>query len=358
MSRPYLIIPQFIEQPTWGGDYILKLKDWDGAQSQSMGKIGQSHELSSTSLLAISVKNSVELQPLINNGGDKQSMLVSELEPINLLIKLNQARGNSFQLHINPHTKGTKWKPKPESWYFLENGSITLGVAPGADMSQYKNICVEIDTFMNSLSRQVMHGELSLEQARLKASDFVQVKNPWQFVNKHMVNKHDLIDLSMGAIHHSWEEDMENAPLGNVVFEVQIEASDDEATIRSFDQGKIKDDGSVRKLTIDDYFIHLDSDPTHNDISYLKRSREKNNLLSTDYYAVDIIEPKEKLIIQTEGKYHHLYVRDGSVSIVGGGIVVMVRKGHSCFIPSSLAQYTVEKIEPNSVVLKTYSVNT
>ena len=356
MSHPYLIIPQLIAQPTWGGDYLLKLKGWN--KSQLLGKIGQSYELSSASRLAVHAKNSDDLQSLTGNQSGQESILISKLDPINLLIKLNQARGNSFQLHMNPHTKDLRWKPKPESWYFLENGSITLGLAPDADISRYKNVCVEIDTFMNDVSRRIINRELSLELARLEASDYIHKKNPWQFVNKYTVKKYNLIDLSMGAIHHSWEEDIDNAPLGNIVFEVQIEASDDEATIRSFDQGKIKDDGSVRKLAINDYFIHLDSDPTHNDISYLKRSREKNNLLSTDYYVVDIIEPQEKLIIQTEGKYHHLYVRDGSVSIVGGGIVVMVGKGHSCFIPSSLAQYTVEKIKPNSVVLKTYSVNT
>jgi len=356
MSRPYLIIPQLISQPTWGGDYLLKLKGWN--KLQSFGKIGQSYELSGTSLLAIKVKNSDDLQSLIDSQGNQESILISKLEPINLLIKLNQALGNSFQLHINPNTKGTKWKPKPESWYFLENGSITLGLAPGADTSQYKNICVEIDIFMHDLSHRIINGELSLELARLEADEFIHKKNPWQFVNKYTVKKHDLIDLSMGAIHHSWEEDMDNAPLGNIVFEVQIEASDDEATIRSFDQGKIKDDGSVRKLAIDDYFDHLDSDPAHNDISFLKRSRNNNNLLSTVFYTVDIVEPEEKTIVQTEGKYHHLYIRDGRISVKGGDVALIVGKGHSCFIPSSLDQYTIEPVEANSTVLKTYSVNT
>ncbi len=356
MSRPYLIIPQLIAQPTWGGDYLLKLKGWN--KLQAFGKIGQSHELSSTSRLAINVKNSDDLQSLIDSQDNQESISISKLEPIHLLIKLNQAFGNSFQLHINPNIKGTKWKSKPESWYFLENGSITLGLAPGVDTNQYKNVCNEIDTFMHDVSHRIINGELSLELARLKASEFIHKKNPWQFVNKYTVKKHDLIDLSMGAIHHSWEEDMDNAPLGNIVFEVQIEASDDEATIRSFDQGKIKDDGSVRKLAIDDYFDYLDPDPTHNNISFLKRFRNSNNLLSTVFYTVDIIESEEKTIVQTEEKYHHLYVRDGRVSVQDGDIALIVGKGHSCFIPSSLEKYAIEPIEENSIVLKTYSVNT
>ena len=356
MSRPYLIIPQLIAQPTWGGDYLLKLKGW--SKSQSLGKIGQSYELSSASLLAINVKKSDDLQSLIGSQDSKESILISKLEPINLLIKLNQALGNSFQLHINPNIKGTKWKPKPESWYFLENGSITLGLAPGADTNQYKNICVEIDTFMHDLSHRIINRELSLELARMEAGEFIHKKNPWQFVNKYTVKKHDLIDLSMGAIHHSWEEDADNAPLGNIVFEVQIEASDDEATIRSFDQGKIKNDGSVRKLAIDDYFDHLDADPAHNDISFLRRLQDGNSLLSTVFYAVDIIEPEEKTIVQTEGKYHHLYVRDGGVSVKGGDVSLIIGRGHSCFIPSSLEKYTIEPVEANSTVLRTYSANT
>lgn len=357
MSRPYLIVPQLIEQPTWGGDYILKIKGWNSNQEAISGKIGQSYELSGTSRLALHATNSDHLLSLTQSGGIQGSIAISQIEPVYLLIKLNQARGNSFQLHIKPDTEGTKWKPKPESWYFLENGSITLGVKPHVDLSRYKNMCIEIDTFMHSLSNRIKERAVSLDEARRNAKHFVLEKNPWQFVNKYNVKKYDLIDLSMGAIHHSWEKDTQNAPLGNVVFEVQVEASDDEATIRSFDQGKIKDDGSVRNLSINEYFTHIDSNPTHNALSYLKRFRKGDRLLSTKYYQVKIIKPVKKTTIYTKGRYQHLYVRDGVVAINGGNISIVARKGHSCFIPSSLSQYTIEEIEPKTVVLKTYATN-
>jgi len=326
MSRPYLIVPQLIKQPTWGGDYILRLKKWNKKQYQGV-KIGQSYELSGSSRLATYASHSDDLQDMMDSNND-QCILISEIEPVNLLIKLNQAFGNSFQLHIKPNLHSARWKPKPESWYFLEDGLITLGVCHDTDLGQYKNTCVEIDVFMNNLSKQVKNSEISLMAARQQAKNFVQKKNPWQFVNKYRVAKYNLIDLSIGGIHHSWEEDMVNNPNGNIVFEVQLEAGDDKATIRAFDQGKIKDDGSIRKLNIDDYFNNLNNDPSHNDISFLKRAKQNGNLLKTQYY--------------TE------FLRDYTS--------VVVKKGNSCFLPSSATKYIIQKNEPKSVVLRTYPI--
>ena len=45
-DKPYLCVPQLIEQSTWGGGYILEQKGW-GKDTRFTGKkFGQSYELS------------------------------------------------------------------------------------------------------------------------------------------------------------------------------------------------------------------------------------------------------------------------------------------------------------------------
>lgn len=357
MSRPYLIIPDLIEQPTWGGHYILELKDWQDRPEFKNIKIGQSHELWGKSQLAVDIMDSSDPnfgpETATLNHISIQSIL-REGETMPLLIKMNQALGNSFQLHIRPDDYSDKWLPKPESWYFLENGFISLGIKAGTSVEEYKKVCLDIYNYMQDLSSRILNGTLSLEEARQQAQTYIKEKNPWQFVNLYPTQKNDLIDLSMGAIHHSWEENQETAPLGNIVYEVQLDASDDAATIRSFDQGKIKDDGSIRKLDIEDYFEHLDTDPEHNKIEYMRRTKEGEKLLSTRFYSVYLLEITEKKQLLTDGKFHHLYVRDGNITVSAGGTTVRVTRGHSCFIPSSCEEYVIETSIDKSVVLQTF----
>lgn len=357
MSRPYLIIPAIIEQPTWGGHYIIDLKGWRDRKEFKNVKVGQSYELWGETKLATSIMDSTN--PLFDlNNAEMASIPIrdtlAEGEQMPLLIKLNQALGNSFQLHIKPETKSDRWLPKPESWYFLENGFITLGVKKGLNIDEYKTICEEIYAYMQDLSQKILSGDITLENARREAHEFIKEKNPWHFVNQHQTEKYDLIDLSMGAIHHSWEENKEYAPLGNIVFEVQLDASDDAATIRSFDQGKIKDDGTIRKLDIEDYFEHLDTDPVHNTIEYMKRNREGEKLLRTRFYSVDILEITDAQQIETDNRFNHLYVRDGDISVTAGNTTVRVTRGHSCFIPSSVSTYKIQSNNGTSVILKTF----
>jgi len=51
-NRAYLIIPKLIEQPTWGGRYIMKEKGWQ-KHPDAQRKIGQSYELYSGSYLSL-----------------------------------------------------------------------------------------------------------------------------------------------------------------------------------------------------------------------------------------------------------------------------------------------------------------
>ena len=53
LDRPYLIIPLFIEQPTWGGSYIVSYKQIQDEELRAR-KIGQSYELYGGSILSLS----------------------------------------------------------------------------------------------------------------------------------------------------------------------------------------------------------------------------------------------------------------------------------------------------------------
>jgi len=342
--RPYLIVPQLVEQPTWGGEYIVNLKGWKNRKKLGQKKIGQSYELSRESLLATNIISSEDKGLYKPNTTTPLASILERNETMPLLIKLNQARGNSFQLHIKPEEKNTPWQPKPESWYFLERGYVTLGLRPEASIKAYKKTCQMIESYMKNLSQQVKDKSLSLDNARLQAKTFTTRQNPWQFVNQYHIDQYGLIDLSMGAIHHSWEEDPDS-DVGNVVYEVQRDVTDSASTMRSFDQGKIKDNGSIRLLTIDDYFAYIDTNPEHNKLDYLTRKPQGETLFKTDYYVLNRIEIKGKRSIQTSGLWHHIYVQEGTIRLIGAMRTLYITKGHSCFVPSSVSEYTISSTD-------------
>lgn len=349
-NRPYLVIPEIIEQPTWGGDYILSLKGWSDHPNFKGKKIGQSYELSNHSKLAVDKFDSKLLDPVGNKSID-----ISKVESKKvLLIKINQARGNSFQIHIKPTDKSQKWKPKPESWYFLEPGHISLGIKKGIDISRYQSTCYLIDEKMHDLSHQIAKGEFTLSEARLFANEIIVKHDPWQFVNVYDTQKYDVINLSAGAVHHSWEADMVNHPMGNIVFEVQLDVSDGESTIRAFDQGKLKDDGKVRPLNIDDYFNHLDTDPENNKLENLSQKLPNNQLMKSEFYFADLIEDFDFLEIFTNGSYQHLYVRNGGVKVSANNFDINVESGFSCFIPSTLTSFTITPTSSVCSIIKTH----
>lgn len=364
MIRPYIVIPKIVKQPTWGGDYILKLKKWQGLKEYSGEKIGQSFELSGDSMLASSIYSTKDssFSPF-SDGVSVQSFVTKKMP---LLIKINQALGNSFQLHIKPEVKFKNWLPKPETWYFLEDGNITLGLNENKNIEEYKKTCLEINSFMEKLNQEIFNGSLKLDEARNKAQKFIYQKDPWQFVNSYIVKRGMIIDLSEGAIHHSWEDNKEKNSLGNIVFEVQIDASDDKATIRSFDQGKIQDDGNIRKLNIDDYFSVIDTNKERNKLQYHLKQLKNGVLIRTKFYAVDSICLKynEKFIFDRikndEGSksFHHFFVEEGEVEVLSeNNISIEVTTGHSFFIPESLNLYKIVPKTKNAKLLKTFLPN-
>jgi len=360
-NRPYLIIPKLIEQPTWGGDYIANLKGWGELPSLKDKKIGQSYELFSGTKLALSITDTSDTRfiPEIGNADNTNIdldnfKLVEGVDYVNiglsepLLIKINHSKGNSFQLHIKHDQNDPKWKPKAESWYYLEDGKLTFGIKKGIDVNEYKKTCVEINESMKSLSSQIVAGQLDVLTARQKAKEFIATHDPHQYVNVYTSKKYEVVDPSLGGIHHSWEEDNENFPLGNVVYEIQEDVMDPVCTIRSFDQGKIKDDGTIRNINIEDYFKYLDVSETNNDI-------ERSRSLSNSIYAMDIVNVDESVNLVAENSYHHLYVRDGLVEITSNNILLKVGKGHSVFVPQNVS-YIIKPLLQGSVVLKTQSM--
>ncbi len=370
-KRPYLVIAKLIEQSTWGGSYILELKGWHTRYNASI--IGQSYELFGESKLATSMIDSRDDRFIPEWGNADTPETKRELFTLNtqdfttitnlierdatamlgaktiakygkkmpLLVKLNQARGNSFQLHIKPETTSDRWIAKPETWYYFERGLATLGLAPGADAAQYRACCERIESHLRQLSAQIVLGALSLDDARASAKEFVAEQNPWQYVNVVTIEPADVVDPSAGGIHHSWEEDSTNNPLGNRLYEIQLDAMDPVATIRSFDQGKIKDDGTIRPMTIPDYFEHLDTNPSNNDVNKLKTHPTGENLVTNRFYDLKRIVVEGEKRVQTDGSFHHLYCHEGEVAIECPQGMVKLHGGHSAFVPAGADEYTL-----------------
>ena len=110
-----------------------------------------------------------------------------------------------------------------------------------------------------------------MEEARAQAKQRIQTLDPYAYVNTVEAQTDDLIDLSPGAIHHSWEEDNDRFPDGNLVYEVQVDVPDDKCSMRGFDKGKVLDDGSLRPTHVADYLA----------IGLGARSRSTTTRLST-----------------------------------------------------------------------------
>jgi len=347
-KKPYIIIPSLIEQPTWGGTYICDKKGWSKKEELIGKKIGQSYELYSRTKLAFDISSTDDslFGPQYKNTIDVALFQEKKLLP---LIKFTQAKGNSFQLHIQPNKNDAHWQPKAESWYYFENGKITFGVKKGIKIEDYKKTCIKINKKMKELSSEVLKNKITINAANKFAQEYIHSENPWQFVNIHEVKKGDVVDLSGGGLHHSWEEDLVSCPMGNIVYEVQQDVMDPVSTIRSFDQGKFKEDGTIREIQIDDYFKYIDLDEKKNTLSMEKK--EDGRLFDTPHYSLTSLKSVSDINMNSESSFHHIFVKDGSVDVVGiSGKPIHVGTGHSCFIPQGIS-YTICPKDKGEVLL-------
>lgn len=391
LRRPYLVIPKLIEQPTWGGELIVKTKGWSHIEPINTMKIGQSYELFSGSNLSLldssddpafageltdrdavakqsHPANSVALSDLIAHspaGTLGQPIIESRGSNLNLLIKYTQALGNSFQTHIKDGVKHPKWLPKPESWYYFEPGLVTLGVKPGINWDAYQAACVAIHEGMTAISNKVQTGSLSYDDAQPKIKALIKQYDPWQYVNLVPIAKDQLVDLSAGGLHHSWEEDPVQAPHGNVLYELQAEALDAVATFRNFDKGKMESDGAIRSMQISEYFDALDRSPEANDPASRIRQpqpiRESGGhslarMMTSRHYTLD------KLTLTSKGapfddqlnRFIHLFVKSGHIEVSTSEGKVTIGTTHSCFIPAAAGEYKVKNLSDHAEVLISY----
>jgi mannose-6-phosphate isomerase-like protein (cupin superfamily) len=391
LSRPYLVIPKVIEQPTWGGQYIVESKGWDKIDSLAEIKIGQSYELfSGSNLSLLSSSEDPEFSGELTDNREVttptqppssiglRDLMAKSIEDtlgaevikergaeFALLIKYTQALGNSFQVHIRDGVTHPVWKPKPESWYYFEPGLVTLGVKKDADWQKYQDAVEALQAYVLSVGEKVESGSLSYGQATQEIAQAIKAHDPWKYVNTVRVEKDQLVDLSSGGLHHSWEEDPDRAPLGNVLLELQAEAMDNISTFRSFDKGKIGQDGSIRNVQIKEYFEVIDRSPEINDpITHMRQAKPITNtaaytlerLLETRHYNLEkltLLSPSgsysEKIT-----RYKHLFVKEGRVEVTAADQSVTVTTAHSCFLPAAAQGYTIKNLAPKSEVLISY----
>lgn len=383
---PWYIIPVLVKQPTWGGHYIAEFKSLTDAEL-THENIGQSFELQGASwvtpavssgkiygLATASTANNPEWkgemsmafrladQISTNPEGILGKKVISKDGPyLKTLIKFTQAQNNSYQAHVVPGKEFGKWQAKPESWYFLEPGKATLGLAPNSDVAEYQARSEAIDSYAQEVSQKITQKTMSLEEGRAALKAFIDQDHPRRFVNTVSIQANQTVDLSQGGIHHSWEKD-ESLPHGNIVYEVQVDVSDDVCTLRSFDQGSIKDDGSVRPLSIPDYFTALDTDPAHNlpdqYFQYpLKTSTQsETTIFDNPYYNASVLQVSAQTPLRQDTKsesYHHLFVQEGEVEIITSQGKWPLAKGWSLFIPAACQGYDLHSTTKATVIKTT-----
>ncbi len=97
---------------------------------------------------------------------------------LSLLIKLTQAKGNSFQVHLPEGKTLGHWEPKPEAWFYLAPGLYTFGLKAGTSFEAYSRVLHTIDDEMGRLSREVKSGRFTVEEARAQAKQRIAVAGP------------------------------------------------------------------------------------------------------------------------------------------------------------------------------------
>ena len=364
-QAPWQVQDALIEQPSWGGRYIIDLKGLSDDAAWKDKKVGQSYELAKASKLidpdggaVVALADLIKSDPAAVLG---QKVLDAHGADLSLLIKLTQAKGNSFQVHLPVGESLGHWIPKPEAWFYLAPGLYTFGLKAGTDFEAYKRVLHTLDDEMKRLSQEIKNGRFTLENARAQAQERIKALDPFAYVNLVEARTDDVIDLTAGAIHHSWEDDSERFPDGNLVYEVQVDVPDDKCSMRGFDKGKILDDGSLRPTHVADYLATINPDPEHNELSRHIRKPEviaeesggkTERLFRTPYFNLDrvTVTAGKSLPQSLEGGFHHLFVHGGTARIGGATLA----RGRSYLVPASLGDYTLEAGGEDAVILKTY----
>lgn len=376
----YFVIPQLIEQPTWGGEYIADLKGITKHLNSKKINIGQSYELFHNCKL-IPAKLVEKLKPeklpflLLKDQGktaefvNKQKAALDlskvDLKSIfgknkipDILIKFTQAKGNSYQIHCGRKTD--KYKPKAESWYFFEKGRATLGIKPGSDIELYKATLEHIYKKTQELSEQVKHKKLSIDQARRELKSIIEIGQPLNYVNYIKLDTNHVVENYVGGLHHSWEENDSEIPNGNILYEVQQDVADSESTIRAYDKGKLLNDGSFRKLDIENYFKYLDTSNMFNDPQrYIKKPiilKETANyslkkVFETPNYQMDELNVFKSYEVDDLG-FRHIFVRSGEGTIKTETETITLRKGWSYILTPDIKEINIKKEKSSKELFK------
>jgi mannose-6-phosphate isomerase class I len=367
----YFVIPQLIEQPTWGGSYIGDSKGISKYLETKKIKVGQSYEFFSGSYVAPAKdleKTKAEKIPFFIKRSDvKKPELINKLKSIkelsktdlksifgksripDFLVKFTQAKGNSFQIH--PGRKTTKYKPKPESWYFFEKGRATLGLKPNIDLELYKATLEHIYEKTAELSKAVKKKKMKIDQARKEMKSIIEIGQPLNFVNYVKLDTNHVVENYMGGVHHSWEEDEVEIPNGNIVYEVQLDVADEESTIRGYDKGKLMDDGSYREVDIENYFKYIDTSGLYNDPTrFIKKpiilketaSYSLKKIFDCPYYQMDELNVFKTYDVEDLG-FRHLFVRSGEGTLQTESEKITLRKGWSYLLTPDIKKINIKK---------------
>ena len=362
---PWRVQDALIEQPSWGGRYIVDLKGLADDPQWKDKKVGQSYEMAKAATLLDPDGGSPRpLADLIqaDPAGFLGQKVVDRHGPdLSLLIKLTQAKGNSFQVHLPEGRSLGHWVPKPEAWFYLAPGLYTFGLKAGTDFEAYARVLHTLDDEMGRLSREVKAGRFGVDEARAQAQARIGALDPFAYVNLVEAQADDVIDLTAGGIHHSWEQDDARFPDGNLVYEVQLDVPDDLCSMRGFDKGKLLDDGGLRPTHVADYLATLGRDPEHNDLSRHIRKPEvvseaggarTESIFRTRHFNTDrvTVSAGSSLAQSLADGFQHVFVHAGTPAV--GGLTLA--QGRSYVLPASLGEYTLAAGGRDAVLLTTY----
>ena len=362
---PWQVQDKLIEQPSWGGRYIVDLKGLSNDPQWKDKKVGQSYEMAKAANLIDpdggAVRPLADLLREDPNGVLGQKVLDKHGPDLSLLIKLTQAKGNSFQVHLPVGRTLGHWVPKPEAWFYLAPGLYTFGLKVGADFAAYARVLHTLDDEMQRLSGEALAGRLTVDEARSQGAAHIQDLDPFAYVNLVEAQTDDVIDLTPGSIHHSWEQDDARFPDGNLVYEVQQDVPDDLCSMRGFDKGKFLDDGHVRPTHVADYLATLGRDAAHNDVSqHLSRPQviaqdahgKTEALFRTPYFHTDrlTVAAGATLPQSLADGFHHLFLHGGTAAVGGHPLA----QGRSYLLPAAMGAYALDAGGKDAVILKTY----